>query len=557
MVLLRFLLCTYLCLCLVANTAGYDPLDWTLEPIGDIIVQGFSDAIVFRYSTPVLFEGNECSVSVFEEDCITDGGSAVYLDMVNITSVERELSSHFRIDTDTIRSSSYYTDLDSYRGRIAFCTRVDCALNGESYNFHETQLLAVFDWTLDFVVDAELGGFWEKEKEKEMEYTIAVYPTDGDLDDESLEVLTTVIDDFLVAELNTVFSPNTVEVTTTIVNQTMITTEVVEEGLRLLRARYGSRSLTENVTGSEVEFDCNITFASEPAPTDDEVNAAVEDALHENPDLCDGSNSTELENVTVVPEIQEGSRNQIFGSFSLGYPLNAFFCDASSNLVADPVISQGDTIQVCVRLSQNSSYFHLENIYTMALTQPTTGVRAHYPVYNGNASALATSNCQLGLCNILSQVPSRFFNDQDPGPLRIVGVALLNVGSTDRRFLAPIEFSGHRQLQTADVPRSAFELVAKIIGSLDQDSAPPTNSSNEDVDIGVDIGSACFLLLSATTFFVVFLFICRRRKQEASRTPCEPLPVPEESTPPTECPERGAAGTLASKSNGCSSRSLA
>jgi hypothetical protein len=51
---------------------GYDPLDWTLEPLGDIIVQGFSEAIVFRYSTPVLFEGNECSISLFEEDCVTD-----------------------------------------------------------------------------------------------------------------------------------------------------------------------------------------------------------------------------------------------------------------------------------------------------------------------------------------------------------------------------------------------------------------------------------------------------------------------------------------------------
>jgi hypothetical protein len=32
------------------------------------------------------------------------------------------------------------------------------------------------------------------------------------------------------------------------------------------------------------------------------------------------------------------------------------------------------------------------------------------------------------------------------------------LGPDDRRVLAPIEFSGHRQLQTADVPRSAFEL---------------------------------------------------------------------------------------------------
>jgi hypothetical protein len=408
-----------------------------------------------------------------------------------------------------------------------------------------------------------------------MEYAFSLYPTDGDLDDESLEVLETTVSFFLGEELNTRLSAfnNMVEVTATVIDQTMVTMEVVEEGLRLLRARYGSRSLTENVTGSEVELNLNVTFESEPAPSDDEVYSALEDAFIENSDIfLDNltavnygntnrnllvSNSTELGNITEigVPEKREGSRNQISGSFSLGYPLTAFFCDASSNLVADPVISQGDTLQVCVRLSQNSSFFHLEDIYTMALTQPSTGVRAHYAVHNGNASALATSDCPQGLCNILTQVASRFFNDQDPGPLQIVGVALLNVGSADRRFLAPIEFSGHRQLQTANVPRSAFELVAEIVGTLEQESDPPTNNSHEDSEIG----NACFLLLSATTFFVVFLVICRRRKQEPSRMPSWPFPVPEpeQSNPPTEYPSRGVAGALASKSNSCSSRSLA
>ncbi len=226
-----------------------------------------------------------------------------------------------------------------------------------------------------------------------------------------------------------------------------------------------------------------------------------------------------------VPERQEGGRTDFLASVSFGHPVDAFFCDASNNQVPDPLLSQGDPIRMCVRLSTNSSYFHLEDIYMMALTQPTTDVLSHYAVSNRDASAFATKNCELGLCNILSQVPSRFFDqqfDRDSDPVRIVGVALLNVGPADRRVLAPIEFNGHRQLQTADVPRSAFELEAEIIGRLNQNGAP-TNNSNTNSDIGI----ACILLLLILISpFVVCLVLWRRRKEDlTSPTASEPLPL--------------------------------
>jgi hypothetical protein len=241
-------------------------------------------------------------------------------------------------------------------------------------------------------------------------------------------------------------------------------------------------------------------------------------------DAC--GNITEIEAITeiLVPERLDGTSSEFVASVSFGYPVDAFFCDANSNQVPDPVISQGDTIRMCVRLSKNSSYFHLEDIHMMALTQPTTGVLTHYAVSNRNASAFATKNCELGVCNILSQVPSRFFDqqfDRDSDPVRIVGVALLNLGLDDRRVLAPIEFSGHRQLQTADVPRSAFELEAEIIGRLERDLDPRTNKSNTNSHIV--IGS--FLLLAIISPLIVCLVLRLQPKQETSSTPPEPLPL--------------------------------
>jgi hypothetical protein len=233
-------------------------------------------------------------------------------------------------------------------------------------------------------------------------------------------------------------------------------------------------------------------------------------------------NITEIGNVTaiLVPERLDGTSDELVGSVSFGHPVDAFFCDASNNQAPDPVLSQGDNFRMCVRLSKNSSYFHLEDIHMMALTQPTTGVLTHYAVSNRNASAFATKNCELGLCNILSQVPSRFF-DRDSDPVRIVGVALLNLGPDDRRVLAPIEFSGHRQLQTVDAQRSAFELKAEIIGRLEQDLDPRTNNSNTNNHRVV----GGFLLLALISPLIVCLVLRLRPKLEASSTPSEPLPL--------------------------------
>jgi hypothetical protein len=210
MALLRFLLCTAACLGLLAAYAhGYDH-DWAIEPIGDIIVQGIEDDIVFRYSVPALRVGKECSVRLFEVDCITEGGSSVYMDMVDTTSVERELTSNVRIDTETIKTSSYYTGMDPYRGRISFCTRVDCTLNGDSYNFHETQLTVDFDWTVGFAINAELGSSFSRYKLLHA-YKLSLYSTDGDLSDDALGVLKTATGLFLEAELNTKFPTNPVQ----------------------------------------------------------------------------------------------------------------------------------------------------------------------------------------------------------------------------------------------------------------------------------------------------------------------------------------------------------
>jgi hypothetical protein len=307
MVLLRFMLCAAACLALlVANAEGYDP-DWAIEPIGDIIVQGVEDDMVFRYNVPTLRDGKECSVRLFEEDCITVGGSSVYMDLVDTTSVERQLTSKFRIDTETIKSSSYYTPMDPYRGRISFCTRVDCTLNGDSYNFHETKLLVDFDWTVGFAINAELGSSYTRYKLLH-DYKLSLYKTDGELGDDALEVLKVAAELFLEAELNFWFRDenNPVNLTTTVLGQKMVTKQV-EEDLRFLRARDMSRSLIayQTVTGSELGIGLAALFDHDPAPHTDEVNEAQAYAWTEKADLFLG-NLTAILSICGSVSVKEG-----------------------------------------------------------------------------------------------------------------------------------------------------------------------------------------------------------------------------------------------------------
>jgi hypothetical protein len=282
MVQLRLLLCAAACLSLpAANAQGYDH-DWAIEPIGDIIVQAVEDDIIFRYIVPALREGKECSVRLYEVDCITDGGSSVYMDKVDTTSVELELAAHFRIDMDTVRSSGYYTGIDPYRGRISFCTRVDCTLNGASYNFHETKLMVDFDWTVGFAINAELGSTYSRYKLLD-EYKLSMYITNGELGGGSLGVIKAAAGLFLEAEMNDKFKDNPVQLATSVMGQQRITKQVVKKVRHLQGAGNVTRRVVEYETlvGTELAIGLEALFDHEPAPRIEVVNAAQADAYVE------------------------------------------------------------------------------------------------------------------------------------------------------------------------------------------------------------------------------------------------------------------------------------
>ena len=194
-------------------------------------------------------------------------------------------------------------------------------------------------------------------------------------------------------------------------------------------------------------------------------------------------------------------------------------------------LRQGDSVRICIT-KFNASTFHVEDVLTLALTQPTTGVAAQTAIHNGEISPLASKVCSQGVCNIITQVASRFFSPI-AGPIRIVGVSLLNMGPANRRRLAVSSFgSGSRRLQASESPASStkggFELHANVNFTADDGnltSAPP----NQVPTASCRVSLLSILLLSVIVMVAMMCLFARRRKKtkkggDASETCYSPPP---------------------------------
>jgi len=221
---------------------------------------------------------------------------------------------------------------------------------------------------------------------------------------------------------------------------------------------------------------------------------------------------------------------------SLGSTVDAYFCDDSNHQVDDPVLIQGDTLQICVTKLEESSYSHVEDVYKMALTQPSTGVAPQFAVFNGVVEEdLASRSCSKGICNIKTQVSSRFFR-RGAGPIRVVGVAILNFGPADRRALAGFggynaqynQKVGHsnrvRDLQgdSKEEGKSGFELEAEVERRGKTPAAPPsapiqtspdTKASSNSYEIYLAILGAVIAGIFASLIIFCCLYGCFRSKR--------------------------------------------
>jgi hypothetical protein len=165
------------------TTAAKD-FDWNIQPREGFPTVAFNNStetqeIVFLFDTPLLYESKTYIVTLFEDDCQTIGSNAITY--VDDASVDRELTVLVDVDQETISKSTYYTAFNTTNAVIGVCLRVDYLLDGESVNYHETNLAIDIDLTADFNLDSFTTIRVESEHDKfngSLQFPVIAYHCD-------------------------------------------------------------------------------------------------------------------------------------------------------------------------------------------------------------------------------------------------------------------------------------------------------------------------------------------------------------------------------------------
>jgi hypothetical protein len=116
----------------------------------------------------------------------------------------------------------------------------------------------------------------------------------------------------------------------------------------------------------------------------------------------------------------------------LAYPVEAYIClDDNSEVTNPAALAQGSFLQVCIRIddSVGTENILVEDILTFVVSQPDGTATDSETITNAVADPLTDKVCrESGICNVKTQLQSKFFTDINPSDLRVDGVAILAFG---------------------------------------------------------------------------------------------------------------------------------
>jgi hypothetical protein len=116
----------------------------------------------------------------------------------------------------------------------------------------------------------------------------------------------------------------------------------------------------------------------------------------------------------------------------LDYPVEAYFClEDNSEVFSPAALEQGSILQVCVRIDDTvvTENILVEDILTFVVSQPDGTATASEVITRGVPDPLTDKTCrESGICNVKTQLLSKFFTDPNPGDLNVAGVAILAFG---------------------------------------------------------------------------------------------------------------------------------
>jgi hypothetical protein len=211
-----------------------------------------------------------------------------------------------------------------------------------------------------------------------------------------------------------------------------------------------SLPLTEAINGRELFVDIDIiedTISKSVHYQDAGLAAAsIGFCLRVDYNYIDGGGNTESinfyeTNVTITVDLSSNftltgitiggtAADNKAADVDIDYPVEAYICLDDNSEVANPEpLAQGSILQVCIKIDVIENVL-VEDILTFVLTQPDSeNTEASYPVTNTIADPLTDKICREGgICNVKTQLLTKFFTDTNQGDLRVDGVAIVAFG---------------------------------------------------------------------------------------------------------------------------------
>jgi hypothetical protein len=290
----------------------------------------------------------------------------------------------------------------------------------------------------------------------------------------------------------------------------------VDQGTISNSTYYKSVNITNAVIGLCLRVDYFLN--------DDSINFH-ETNLTVNIDLTAGFNITSLEQMR-IRALQDTVNTNI------DYPVVAYHCDESSDkLASKPNLTQGNALQLCVEIDPTivDENIFVTDILSVDLNQANMDQNVTHKniIDEGIPDFLTSKLCQGGICNIKTQLESRWFTDPIPGDINATGVAILAFGSSGSgqgaRFLrAPIVFQKrrhvdgserNRKLQQGDDGNSFANFILST--SLNLPSLDEKDEQSDKIPVLMFVGAALLLVLlvSCCCCGIIRQFGCLRGRE--------------------------------------------
>jgi hypothetical protein len=129
---------------------------------------------------------------------------------------------------------------------------------------------------------------------------------------------------------------------------------------------------------------------------------------------------------------ESANSNDMARQLTGDFLVEAYIClDDNSEVGSPGVLTQGSFLRVCIKIDDTdvTDNIIVEDILTFVVSQPDSTATDSDAITNAVADPLTEKVCrESGICNVKTQLLSKFFTETTPTDLRVEGVAILAFG---------------------------------------------------------------------------------------------------------------------------------